>query len=264
MFSRALLAAVLLVFLLPSCASTRGGPASPPGPVTVVEVQNRNWADITIYVIRSGMRQRLGSVVSMTTERLKVPAGVLSGSEGIRLHVEVLGSRDAFTTEAIQVQPGDRVQFDVENHLAISSYSVWRQEEAERFAGRDTLPSGWMAVKVHEDWDAWTVCATRPKSWMGHEIDPAKWDMVWAHEAEHRAHMAEFPSCKAWYAWKKSDPMNQVRIESRAFCVGARVDHRAGRYPTFESAVWGHAGYMMWYFSVSQEQAAAWILAHCP
>ncbi len=53
-------------------------------PVTLL-IENRNWADITIYAIRGGTRVRLGTVTSMNSITFVIPAEVTSGSESIRL-----------------------------------------------------------------------------------------------------------------------------------------------------------------------------------
>lgn len=119
----------LLVFLiaLTACGAAPPAPAGPASRAASVVVRNDNWSDVVVYALRLGTRQRLGSVVSMTTERLRLPPGVLAGGDGLRLMVDLIGSRETYTTEVVTVLPGDRVELRVQNHLAISSVSVWRR-----------------------------------------------------------------------------------------------------------------------------------------
>lgn len=94
---------------------------------TVVQVNNHNWADITVYLVRDGSssRVRLGSVMSMTEENFDVPRSVMPDAGGIRLYADPIGSRRGYLTEPIQVAPGQRVEWQLENNLRLSSVSVW-------------------------------------------------------------------------------------------------------------------------------------------
>jgi hypothetical protein len=130
-------------------------------------------------------------------------------------------------------------------------------------AAQDTLPRGYQRLVIGEDWDAYTTCATRPKSWFGHEIRPEQRAMIEVHEEEHRRHMAEFGTCEAWYAWRNASVANRVEAEARAFCAGARYEYEQGQHASLEAAIWSHAFHMLWYFGIPQDHAAWWIRRAC-
>lgn len=119
-----------LGLLMAGCAPTRGagaGPVTGPARTAVVEVSNDNWADVTVYAVQSGLRQRLGSVSSMSRRAFLLPAGITAGRGELRLLIDLIGSRETHLTEPFMINPGDRAVLRVQNHLAISSVSVWQR-----------------------------------------------------------------------------------------------------------------------------------------
>jgi hypothetical protein len=122
------LAAVAVALSTVACAT--GGPGRAGGGLrgeesAQVEVKNNNWANIAVYLVRSGMRTRLGMVTSMKTEIFRIPRALLGGTEDVRLVADPIGSSEVYTTPAVQVWPGQTVALTLENHLAISSVAVW-------------------------------------------------------------------------------------------------------------------------------------------
>lgn len=120
--------AAALSLTVAACAggpSVQNGPLPPDGEATKVEVRNNNWSDMNVYVERSGMRQRLGTVTSMSVKSFRVPKAFLSTSGSVRLVADPIGSRQQHITSPVQVWPGQTVAFTIENHMAISSVSVW-------------------------------------------------------------------------------------------------------------------------------------------
>ncbi len=90
-----------------------------------VRVTNNNWADMNVYLVRGTARFRLGTVSSMSTQIFRVPAGAMGGVGGLRLLADPIGSSNGFLTPAVHVSAGERVDFDIQNQLPISSVSVW-------------------------------------------------------------------------------------------------------------------------------------------
>lgn len=124
---RSLTTAVALAVAAGACtahASPRTGPL-PAERETTVEVTNNNWSDMVVYVVSSGMRRRLGTINSMSTERLRVPRALVMPGVKVRLMADPIGDSDTFNTGPILVSPGERIEFTIQNHLAISSYAVW-------------------------------------------------------------------------------------------------------------------------------------------
>lgn len=112
-----------------SCASVMesdGEAGAVRAPETLVDVANHNWSDITVYVLREGTtaKVRLGTVTSMQREQFSVPRAVIGSGGAIRLVADPIGSRQEFVTYPINVQPGQRVEWNVENNLRLSSWTI--------------------------------------------------------------------------------------------------------------------------------------------
>jgi hypothetical protein len=89
-----------------------------------VEVQNHNWSDITIYLMTGGLPQRLGMVTAMGNGSFAFPSQRLNTGSSVRLRALPVAG-DAFTSEAILVQPGQAIMWRLENDLDRSSLSVY-------------------------------------------------------------------------------------------------------------------------------------------
>ena len=88
-------------------------------------VENNNWQDMTLYLLRDGMRTRLGSVTAMGRGRFVLPAAAVMGSGDVRIVADPLGSSQVWTSQPIHVMPGQHVRFKLENNVHLSSYSVY-------------------------------------------------------------------------------------------------------------------------------------------
>ena len=123
--ARALAAAVVAAVIGAGCASGDGlRPADRQARTVTVLVDNNNWQDANIYVVGMGPRVRLGTVTSMTTKRFAVPRAA-QRPDGLQLEADLIGSNVRKLTNRIVVNPGEEVRWTLENHLALSSYSVW-------------------------------------------------------------------------------------------------------------------------------------------
>lgn len=116
---------------LGACASGHEAPAVGPQDVQPapssearVHVRNNNWADVDVYVVRSGLPTRLGTVTSMQDGVFEIPSTVLAGAPQLQLLVEPIGGSNPFLTQPMTIGEGQLVDLRVENNLALSSYSV--------------------------------------------------------------------------------------------------------------------------------------------
>lgn len=123
---RTLLGPLVAVLLAAGCANAR--PATGPQPAetkTTVQVTNHNWSDMVVYAVHNGLRVRLGMVTSMSSRRMAVPRNLALATGDFRLAVDPIGSSQGFVTQPLQIRPGSRIEFNIQNNLPISSYSVW-------------------------------------------------------------------------------------------------------------------------------------------
>jgi hypothetical protein len=86
----------------------RGGSVDPMQPA-FVEVQNQSWYDMTIYIVRSGARVRLGTVSGNSTVLLEIPHTYVNPGLAIRFMADPIGSTRTPYSQEIAVWPGDTI-----------------------------------------------------------------------------------------------------------------------------------------------------------
>ncbi len=123
------LAWMVTALAITACASTadsglEGAAPAAPYRSTTVRVQNNNWQDVNVYVLRSGSRFRLGTVPSVTERTFRLPSGLDTGGSDVELLADPIGSTRTHATGPILFSPGDQIVWKIENHLPLSSYTV--------------------------------------------------------------------------------------------------------------------------------------------
>lgn len=126
------LTAALMTLAVGACSqatTTSGSQAAAPSASAQesgieVRVENQNWNDMRIYVIRDGTAHRLGSVVTFGAKSFRVASTDLSGAGTVQLEARALGSRLIKTSQPIQVHGGDVVTWTLKNNLGTSSITV--------------------------------------------------------------------------------------------------------------------------------------------
>ena len=128
---RLLLAAAALVAITASaCSGTPerrfiiGGSGSRSREIRV-EVVNDNFLDMGIYVMEGSTNRRLGDVTGLTTGTFTVDLDQINPSGGLRLLADPVGSREAYLSDAVMVNPGVIVVFHVASALS-QSYVILR------------------------------------------------------------------------------------------------------------------------------------------
>jgi hypothetical protein len=120
----ALACAALALAVIACSQSTRSaGPSgAAPASATTVIVENNNWLDMNVYVLRSGARLRLGTVPSIATRRFALPAGATIATNDVRLEADPIGSSRSFVSSPIPFIEGDDIIWRLENYLPLSSF----------------------------------------------------------------------------------------------------------------------------------------------
>jgi hypothetical protein len=127
-FHRTAWALLLPLLLLPGCAShhrttTQTTAATSNTPVDV-EVENHNWSDIVVYLVRGTQRQRLGMVNALSNTVFTFPYRRLGSSGDARLSAHAIGG-GGYTSESVLVQPGQMLKWTLESDLSRSSLAVY-------------------------------------------------------------------------------------------------------------------------------------------
>ena len=89
-----------------------------------VEIENHNWSDVVIYLVRGTATERLGMVGSLKTETFVFPFRRIGTGEA-RLRAYPIGGPAAFTSENLYVQPGQMVKWTLEADLTRSFLAIY-------------------------------------------------------------------------------------------------------------------------------------------
>jgi hypothetical protein len=117
-------AALALVVVAAACAPHRPKTADPRGEFAL-SVINHHWLDITVYVSHGGERTRVGTVTASSTERFVLSGRLLGTTHDVYLIGHAVGSLEMIRTEVLVVQPGQVIEWTLENPLRRSSVGVY-------------------------------------------------------------------------------------------------------------------------------------------
>ena len=118
------LAATLLALAGAGCGGRPGARPAPTPPVQV-HVTNQSRADINLYVLRGGTRNRLGTVVSGNTRVLMIRHLPAMGVQQLAFEVQRIGAEGVFSLPRVSVSPGQSVHVRVQELITTSDISVW-------------------------------------------------------------------------------------------------------------------------------------------
>lgn len=79
----------------------------PEGEGTVLEVQNRHWADMTISVRRGGRVARLGLVTTNRSRRFPIPADVGAAGMSVTFLADPVGSGAVYESPTVALAEGE-------------------------------------------------------------------------------------------------------------------------------------------------------------
>ncbi len=143
--SSALLMSVTLLFGLGACAS-RGPAASGLPSDGIIEVENRTWDDLVVYVVRgNGTPMRVGRVDGNGRNRFKLPAGMMEGAnlqlQASRLngHAQRTSGFVEPTRHALGVSTGGTAPYVTVPFVASDTRIVSWVSESNRFVSGVTV-----------------------------------------------------------------------------------------------------------------------------
>ena len=91
--------------------------------IVTARITNNGWLDVNVYALRSGSRQRLGTVTGQNAQVFQLPAGFVD-APGLRIFIDAIGSSQSYQTELIPLGPGQQIDVVVQQRLSMSHYSV--------------------------------------------------------------------------------------------------------------------------------------------
>jgi len=102
-------ALVALALLSAGCSHTGKSGLPEPQAETTLKVQNHNFLDMNVFVLRGGQRIRLGTVAGLSSQILTIPAYIVRTAPQLQFELHPIGGRSNPRTETISVHPGDQV-----------------------------------------------------------------------------------------------------------------------------------------------------------
>lgn len=113
--TRAILALALTV--LAACSSGRQSrPGTSADERTTLQVDNRSFTDMTVYMVNGGQRIRLGLAVGKTVTSLTIPPRVLGASRELQFLADPVGSNRTAVSDRLYVRAGDTVTLMIPPH----------------------------------------------------------------------------------------------------------------------------------------------------
>jgi len=100
-------------------------PAPDPNTPVPVEIESHFMGDVTVYLVRGGLRQRLGMVTALGTAQFTFPWRWLSQSGSSRLMAYPIAGARAQFSEPLTLQPGQWIKWTLEADLDRSSMAVY-------------------------------------------------------------------------------------------------------------------------------------------
>ena len=109
------LAAPALVVLAVAGMGCHRPPAAPLNPraEVAVTVDNQNFLDMDVFIIRGGQRLRLGMVPGISSRILMVRPELIGYGTEVQFEVHPIGGRGNPITETISVRPGDVIRLTI-------------------------------------------------------------------------------------------------------------------------------------------------------
>jgi hypothetical protein len=91
----------------------------------LLEVENRNWADVIIYLLVDGRRYRFLQVRGAKEVSKEIPKRQQGSMGMFRFAIHRIGSQDEFVTEQVSIRTGRTVRLTLESELHRSSIAVF-------------------------------------------------------------------------------------------------------------------------------------------
>ncbi len=109
-WGRMLMLTAMVCCMATACSrNSKEDPAAEPVPDTFLKVDNQQFLDMNVYVIRSSQRIRLGMATGNSTTRMRIPSNLLFGPTPLRFQADPIGGTRQPVSQEINVSAGDEV-----------------------------------------------------------------------------------------------------------------------------------------------------------
>jgi hypothetical protein len=117
---------IVLLGLSSACGASRTTPTSSPEPSSdeiPVQIDNQNFSDMEIYVVKNGQRLLIGQAGGLTKTTLTI-RGAVRGDGRVRLLAEPIGGAKPIATPTLVVPRGQSIFWTIGSDPATSTAST--------------------------------------------------------------------------------------------------------------------------------------------
>ena len=119
-----LIATTMLLWLMSGCAVHQPQPEASMSAI-VLEVENRNWSDIVLYVVHDGTTTRFISVTAAKTQTVPMDSRFIGAGGVVRFIAHRVGGDDDYYSPSVSVRTGNTIALTLQPELNMSSIGVW-------------------------------------------------------------------------------------------------------------------------------------------
>jgi hypothetical protein len=123
--ARGIAVAILIASVVDSCSLFRRDPSPASYGSAIVRVENGDQHDVSVFLVQSGQRTRLGTVVALSTSSFEVPKELLRAAHEVQLVADPVGMRGRVASERFVVRAGQRVVWTLDAGLRRSSLGIF-------------------------------------------------------------------------------------------------------------------------------------------
>jgi hypothetical protein len=87
-------------------------------------LNSRHLLDVNIFVQHDGQADRVATIPAASSRSIVLPTWMLGQSRLVRLIAEPIGAETRYTTDYLNIQPGQIVELNVESSIDRSNYSI--------------------------------------------------------------------------------------------------------------------------------------------
>ena len=91
----------------------------------VLEVENRNWSDVVLYVVHDGSTTRFMSVTAARTQTVPIAPRFIGATGVVRFIAHRVGGDDDYYSPSVSVRTGGTIALTLQPELNMSSIGVW-------------------------------------------------------------------------------------------------------------------------------------------
>lgn len=104
---------LLTLVTIAACTAPSLAGGGPEQPATVLRVTNQSFDNVTVYVVRSTTRRRLGMVNAISSQTFRIPADMVLEANTLSFQTDPIGAGRSPVTREMLVRAGDQITMTI-------------------------------------------------------------------------------------------------------------------------------------------------------